>query len=110
MTITLYGGPQTRASMPRWYMEEMGIPYELMELSLADGQHLKEDFLAINPFGKLPLVLPFQALQLQQHYSKLFEFRWIHHEYSTLYGIDVERYNLKPYFRILAFLGTIGHL
>lgn len=54
MAIILYGGPQTRASMPRWYMEEMGIPYELVELSLAEGQHLKEDFLSINPFGKLP--------------------------------------------------------
>ena len=40
--------------MPRWYMEEMGIPYELVELSLAEGQHLKKDFLSINPFGKLP--------------------------------------------------------
>ena len=54
MAIILYGGPQTRASMPLWYMEEMGIPYELVELSLAEGQHLKEDFLSINPFGKLP--------------------------------------------------------
>ena len=54
MAITLYGGPQTRASMPRWYMEEMGIPYDLEELSLANGEHLKEDFLSINPFGKLP--------------------------------------------------------
>ena len=54
MAITLYGGSQTRASMPRWYMEEMGIPYDLKELSLANGEHLKEDFLSINPFGKLP--------------------------------------------------------
>ena len=45
MAITLYGGPQTRASMPRWYMEEMGIPYELVELSLANGQNLKDNFL-----------------------------------------------------------------
>ena len=44
MAITLYGGPQTRASMPRWYMEEMGIPYELVELSLANGQNLKDNF------------------------------------------------------------------
>ena len=54
MAIILYGGPQTRASMPRLYLEEMGIPYELVELSLANGQHLKDDFLSINPFGKLP--------------------------------------------------------
>lgn len=54
MSITLYGGPQTRASICRWYMEEMGISYKLVEVSLAEGQNLKEDFLSINPFGKLP--------------------------------------------------------
>ena len=56
MAIILYGGPQTRASMPRWYMEELGIPYQLVEFSLANGQHLKDDFLSINPFGKLPAI------------------------------------------------------
>ena len=54
MTITIYGGPQTRASMPRWYLEEKRIPYELVELSLGSGQNMQPDFLAINPFGKLP--------------------------------------------------------
>ena len=42
--------------MPRWYMEEMDIAYDLVELSLAQGQNLKEDFLSINPFGKLPVL------------------------------------------------------
>ena len=54
MGIILYGGPQTRASMPRWYMEEKGIPYDLVEVSVGASQNLQPDFLAINPFGKLP--------------------------------------------------------
>ena len=54
MGITLYGGPQTRASMPRWYMEEKGIPYDLVEVSVGASQNLQPDFLAVNPFGKLP--------------------------------------------------------
>ena len=54
MTIKLYGGQQTRASMPRWYMEEKGIAYELVDVSIGSGQNLQPDFLAINPFGKLP--------------------------------------------------------
>ncbi|GIR74878.1 MAG: hypothetical protein CM15mP77_0350 [Synechococcus sp.] len=29
MSLILYGGPRTRASMPRWYLEEKGIAYEL---------------------------------------------------------------------------------
>ena len=36
MSLTLYGGPKTRASMPRWYLEEKGIPYELKELDLRE--------------------------------------------------------------------------
>jgi len=54
MTLTLYGGQRTRASMPRWYMEEKGIAYELVELDLQAQEHRQPDFLAVNPFGKLP--------------------------------------------------------
>ena len=57
MTLKLYGGPKTRASMPRWYMEEKGIAYELIELDLRGNQHRQPDFLAINPFGKLPALV-----------------------------------------------------
>ena len=54
MALTLYGGQRTRASMPRWYMEEKGIPYNLVELDLQAQEHRQPDFLTINPFGKLP--------------------------------------------------------
>ena len=57
MTLTLYGAPQTRVSMPRWYLEEKGIPYELAMLDLAGQEHRKPDYLAINPFGKLPALV-----------------------------------------------------
>ena len=57
MALTLYGGPQTRASMPRWYLEEKGIPYELVEIDLRGNQHRQPDYLAINPFGKLPALV-----------------------------------------------------
>ena len=73
MAIILYGGPQTRASMPRWYMEEMGIPYELVELSLANRQHLEDDFLSINPFGKLPVMKDDSVLDANGQPLILFE-------------------------------------
>ena len=73
MTIILYGGPQTRASMPRWYMEEMGIPYELVEVSLANGAHLKDDFLSVNPFAKLPTMKDNSVLDANKHPLTLFE-------------------------------------
>ena len=73
MTSILYGGPQTRASMPRWYMEEMGIPYELVEVSLANGDHLKDDFLSVNPFAKLPAMKDNSVLDANNHPLTLFE-------------------------------------
>ena len=57
MTLTLYGAPQTRVSMPRWYLEEKGIPYELVMLDLAGQENRRPDYLAINPFGKLPALV-----------------------------------------------------
>tara|TARA_Y100000589_G_scaffold103022_1_gene97281 strand:- start:426 stop:1067 length:642 start_codon:yes stop_codon:yes gene_type:complete len=73
MTITIYGGPQTRASMPRWYLEEKAIPYELVELSLGSGQNMQPDFLAINPFGKLPAMRDDSVLDANGKPVTLFE-------------------------------------
>ena len=73
MTITLYGGPQTRASMPRWYMEEKNIPYELEEVSLGSGQNLQADFLSVNPFGKLPAMSDSSVLDSSGKPVTLFE-------------------------------------
>ena len=57
MTLTLYGGARSRASMVRWYLGEKGIPYTFACLDMAAGEHRQEDFLAINPFGKVPALV-----------------------------------------------------
>jgi glutathione S-transferase len=57
MTLTLYGGARSRASMPRWYMEEKGIPYQWLELDLEAGEHKQDPFTAINPFAKVPALV-----------------------------------------------------
>ncbi|MDA0717996.1 MAG: glutathione S-transferase family protein [Cyanobacteria bacterium] len=54
MVLTLYGGARTRASIPRWYLEEKGIAYNWRQLDMETGEHKKESFCAINPFSKLP--------------------------------------------------------
>ena len=73
MTITIYGGPKTRASMPRWYLEEKGVPYELVEISLINGQNIQSEFLAINPFGKLPVMRDDSMTDSKGHPLILFE-------------------------------------
>jgi glutathione S-transferase len=55
--LKLYGGARSRASIVHWYLEELGIPYEFVLLDMAVGEHRKEDFLAINPFGKVPAIV-----------------------------------------------------
>ncbi len=73
MSITIYGGPQTRASMPRWYLEEKGIPYDLVEVVLASGQNLQADFLSVNPFGKLPAMRDDSVVDPEGRATTLFE-------------------------------------
>ena len=43
--------------MPRWYLEEQRIVYDLVELDLRGNQHRQPDYLQINPFGKLPALV-----------------------------------------------------
>lgn len=90
MTLTLYGGARSRASMPRWYLEAKGIPYQWVQLDLEAGEHREPPFTAINPFGKVPALVDeaFQdsdgeplklfesgaiLLHLAEHYGKEFE-------------------------------------
>ena len=73
MTITIYGGPQTRASMPRWYLEEKGISYELIEVALASGQNLQANFLSVNPYGKLPAMRDDSVVDAEGKPITLFE-------------------------------------
>ena len=54
--IKLYGGARSRASIVRWYLEELAIPYEYVLLDMSVGEHHQPDFLKINPFGKVPAI------------------------------------------------------
>jgi glutathione S-transferase len=55
--IKLYGGARSRASIVRWYLEELAIPYEFVLLNMSTGEHHQPDFLKINPFGKVPAIV-----------------------------------------------------
>jgi glutathione S-transferase len=55
--ITLYFAPRTRAVTGLWLLEELGVPYRLESFDLASGRHKQPDYLALNPMGKVPLVV-----------------------------------------------------
>lgn len=47
----------TRSGRPRWALEEIGAPYEIVRVALAKGEHKKPEFLAINPMGAVPALV-----------------------------------------------------
>ncbi|MGA7935381.1 MAG: glutathione S-transferase family protein [Kovacikia sp.] len=55
--LKLYGGARSRASIIRWYLEELGVAYEFVVLDMAAGEHRQPDYLAINPVGKVPAIV-----------------------------------------------------
>ena len=71
--LTPYGGPRTRASLPRWYMEEKEISYTLIELNHHAGENLKTEFLTINLFRKLPALIDLNIRIANKDPLKLFK-------------------------------------
>ncbi len=52
-TLTLYTNPMSRGRIARWMLEEVGQPYEVVNLDYAASMKAP-DYLAINPMGKVP--------------------------------------------------------
>jgi glutathione S-transferase len=55
--LKLYGGAFSRAAIVRWYLEELGVPYEFVQLDMKAGEHRQMPFLEINPVGKVPAIV-----------------------------------------------------
>lgn len=57
MAIVLYHHPFSRASNTVWMLEEVGVDYELRFVDLMTGEQKKPEILALNPMGKLPILV-----------------------------------------------------
>lgn len=57
MSLTFYYSPMSSATRIHWALEELGIPYDKIKLDLAAGDQKKPEYLALNPNGKVPLVI-----------------------------------------------------
>lgn len=55
--LKLYGGARSRASIVQWYLEEIGAEYEFILLNMEEGEHRQPEFLALNPMGKVPILV-----------------------------------------------------
>jgi glutathione S-transferase len=53
--ITLYFAPATRATRPRWLLEELGVPYTLKLVDMKAGEHKSPAYKGpIHPHGSVP--------------------------------------------------------
>ena len=55
--LTLHYAPRTRSFTALWLVEELERPYHLESFAMASGRHRQDDFRALNPMGKVPVVV-----------------------------------------------------
>lgn len=52
--LTLYSSPRACSLACHIALEESGLPYRLEPVLVRKGQHRESDYLAVNPWGKIP--------------------------------------------------------
>jgi glutathione S-transferase len=55
-SMKLYYVPKTRATRPRWVLEELGIPYDLVRLDPGKGGTRTPEHLERHPLGHVPVL------------------------------------------------------
>lgn len=60
--ITLYFARASRAFVPLWLLEELGLPYRLKRLNLRRGDQKTRPYVALNPMGKVPTLTDGEAV------------------------------------------------
>jgi glutathione S-transferase len=55
--MKLYGTPPTRALRVIWLLNELGLEYEMLPVDILQGENKQQDFLTLNPAGKVPVLV-----------------------------------------------------
>lgn len=55
--MKLYEFAPTRSIRVRWTLQELGVDFEAVTVDLMAGEHKRPEFLAINPAGKVPVLV-----------------------------------------------------
>jgi glutathione S-transferase len=55
--MKLYGFGPTRSLRALWSLKELDADFEFVSVNLLAGEHQRPDFLALNPAGKLPVLI-----------------------------------------------------
>lgn len=57
MSLVFHYSPMSSAVTTHWVLEELGVPYDKVKLDLAAGDSRKPAHLALNPNGKVPVIV-----------------------------------------------------
>jgi glutathione S-transferase len=55
--MRLYEFGPTRALRARWVLQELGVEFEVVTVNMLAGEHLRPEFLKLNPAAKLPVLV-----------------------------------------------------
>lgn len=55
--MKLYGYPPTRAIRVQWMLRELDVDFEYIQVDPTRGEHHRPEYLALNPAGKLPVLV-----------------------------------------------------
>lgn len=55
--IKIFGSPMSSAGRCYWMLEEAGLKYERVPLSMSEKQHKSAEYLKLNPNGKVPTLI-----------------------------------------------------
>jgi glutathione S-transferase len=55
--MKLYGFGPTRSLRALWGLKELGVEFEFIPVNLQAGEHKRPEFLALNPAGKVPVLV-----------------------------------------------------
>lgn len=87
--IKIYGILKSRAARPVWTAEELGIPYELVEMHYAGAEIKSAAYRALNPNGQVPTLVDgslvlFESLAIDLYLARK-------HGASGLWGEDAHQ-------------------
>jgi glutathione S-transferase len=80
MSLVFYYAPWSSATTCLWAIEELGLPCEKVKLDLAKKETHTPEFLAMNPNGKVPLLVHdgvaiFESVAILCHLGETFRRR-----------------------------------
>ncbi|MGH7787995.1 MAG: glutathione S-transferase family protein [Candidatus Binatia bacterium] len=55
--MKLYHAARSRSTRPRWMLEEIGAPYDLVRLDMQKGEHKAPEYLKVHAHGQVPALI-----------------------------------------------------